>query len=638
MKKSKTKLLFSFIILIILVITIVRINTPVVSKYKNENEFIGIVTNYKQSTCMQIELLAKEKILVFDCNNNHYEYGEKLKINGKLKTPKNSTTFNYRNYLLSKKINYIVYPEKIQKLKKSNNYIYILKNKMNEKINHYKSKNYLKAFIFGSTELIDEEIIQSYRLNGISHLFAISGMHITLLSTILFIILNIMFYIFVTNFSPSVIRATFMFIILNIVNNKIKSIYILISLLMIMLLINPFYLYNLGFVFSYSVTFFLIFFSNLFTKEKNYLIKTFMISVIAFLASFPIMIQNFNSVNFLTPLLNVLFVPIVSFIIYPLSLLTYIFSFLDPIFYFIMFLFEKVSIYFNDLNFLTYTFKDIGIIGLVLYFILSFLILKNKKYIFIFTIIIILHININYFDNKAFISAIDVGQGDSILLKLPNNKGNILIDTGGNPESKSSIAKTKIIPYLKKEGIRKLDYLILTHGDYDHIGETLNLIKNYKVGKIIMNENDNKLEKQIKNNFENVINVSNYTLNINGYILNFIGGQFESENLNSLIIYTKIKGNHIILMGDAEKDSEKYILKEYNLPKMDILKVGHHGSKTSSTDKFIGTIKPKISIISSGINNKYGHPSKEVVKKLKKYGKVYNTANTGTVKVVLAAR
>ena len=193
MKKSKTKLLFSFISLIILISTIVRINTSVVSKYKNENEFIGIVTNYKQSTCMQIELLAKEKILVFDCNNNHYEYGEKLKINGKLKTPKNSTTFNYRNYLLSKKINYIVYPEKIQKLKKTNNYIYVLKNKMNEKINHYKSKNYLKAFIFGSTELIDEEIIQSYRLNGISHLFAISGMHITLLSTILFIILNKIF-------------------------------------------------------------------------------------------------------------------------------------------------------------------------------------------------------------------------------------------------------------------------------------------------------------------------------------------------------------------------------------------------------------------------------------------------------------
>ena len=653
MKKLKIKLLFSFLFLFIIIITFLRINQTPMSKYKNETEFTGIITNYKQSTCTQIELLAKEKILVFDCDNNKYEYGEKIKIKGSLKIPNNSTTFNYQNYLLSKKINYIIYPEKIEKINKTNNPLYIIKNKMNEKIKNYESKEYLKAFIFGSTDLIDKDVTESYRTNGISHLFAISGMHITILSSILFIILNkifkrktsflfislfLLFYIFITNFSPSVIRATLMFIILNIVNNKTKSIYILISLFLIMILLNPFNLYNLGFMFSYVVTFFLIYFSGLINKEKNYLKKVFIISLIAFFASFPIMIYNFNSINFLSPLLNVLFVPIVSFIIYPLSLLTYIFSFLDPIFSLVMDLFEKVSMYFTDLDFLNFVFKDIGIIGFILYLILSFLTLKNKKYLFIFIIVVILHININYFDSNSFISAIDVGQGDSILLKLPYNKGNILVDTGGNPDSKSSIAKTRIIPYLKKEGISKINYLVLTHGDYDHAGEALNLIKNYKVGKIIMNKYDNKLEKEIKNTFSNVINISKYTLNINGYILNFVSVESRNENLSSLIIYTKINGNHIILMGDALEDSEKFLLKEYNLPQMDILKVGHHGSKTSSTEKFIGIIKPKISIISSGVNNIYGHPSKEVVERLSKYGKVYNTANNGTIKFVLAAR
>lgn len=653
MKKLKTKLLFSFIFIAIFVINLIRLENPPSSKYKSETEFIGIVTNYKKSTCTQIELLGKEKLLIFDCDNNKYSYGEKLKIKGKLKRPSNTDTFNYENYLLSKNIHYIVYADKIEKIEPSNSYIYMLKNKMHEKIQNYKSKEYLNAFVLGKTDLIDENAFQSYRSNGISHLFAISGMHITLLSTILYLILNkflsrqksfiiislfFIFYIFVTNFSPSVIRATFMFIILNIINSKVKSIYILLSLFLIMILINPFYLYNLGFTFSYVVTFFLITFSDLIKKQKNYFKKIFVISLISFLASLPLMIQNFNSVNFLSPLLNVIFVPLVSFIIYPFSLLTYILPFLDSIFTAIMNLFENISISLEKLDYLTFIFRDLGNINIVIYFLLSFLVLKNKKYIFVFIIIAFLHININFFDNKAFISAIDVGQGDSILIKLPNNKGNILVDTGGNPNSENKIAESRIIPYLKKEGINKINYLILTHGDYDHVGEALNLIHNYKVEKIIMNKNDNALEKQIKREFHDVVNVSKYTLNINGYILNFIGNTFEDENLSSLIIYTKIKGHHIILMGDAEKESEKSILKEYNLPNMDILKVGHHGSNTSSTEKFIGTIKPKISIISSGLNNIYGHPSKDVVLRLKEYGMVYNTAVNGTVKIILQAR
>ena len=650
MKRLKITLpLKIFLLIIIIGLSIFRLNNPKASIYKNETEFTGVIINIKSSKCQNITLKAKEKLLIYDCNNEKYKIGQEIKVNGKLQKPKNSITFNYQNYLLSQSIYYTVYAEEIKVLNEPTNIFYKIKNNLYEKTENYKTKEYLNAFVLGNNSLIDEEVKESYQNNGISHLLAISGMHITFLSTILLFIFNklfknkkisfylisvfLLFYIFITNFSPSVIRAVLMFILIKVTNKK--SIQIIITLFLLFILINPFYIYNIGFLFSFTITFFLILFKEKIKKHENYFIKTFIISFVAFLASIPIMINSFYKINLLSPIINVIFVPFASLIIYPLSLLTYIFPILDFPLEKIISIFEMLSFKIESLKFLTIIMKDINIMIFILYYLVIYLSLRDKKYLIILFIMILLHHNINIFDKSSFITMIDVGQGDSILLKL-SNKSNILIDTGGNINS--NIAKKRIIPYLSKEGITKLDYLILSHGDYDHAGAAIDLNNNFKVEKIIMNKNDNELETKIKKEHKSVINADKYKIKIEEFTLEFINKTFKDENDSSLIIYTKINGNHIILMGDASENSEDYILDEYNLPKMDILKVGHHGSSTSSSEQFIEKIQPKTSLISSGLNNRYGHPSSEVVNRLKKYGTVYNTAYDGTVKLFLAAR
>ena len=110
---------------------------------------------------------------------------------------------------------------------------------------------------------------------------------------------------------------------------------------------------------------------------------------------------------------------------------------------------------------------------------------------------------------------------------------------------------------------------------------------------------------------------------------------FNDENDNSLVLYTKINNTKILFTGDASLKTEEFILKNYNLEEVDILKVAHHGSSTSSGIKFLEKIKPKISIVSSGKNNRYNHPNDSVVNRLKKYGTFYNTAENGTVEIVI---
>ena len=197
---------------------------------------------------------------------------------------------------------------------------------------------------------------------------------------------------------------------------------------------------------------------------------------------------------------------------------------------------------------------------------------------------------------------LDVGQGDSFLIELKHNK-NILIDTGGNVFSNYNMAKNKLIPYFKSRGIRKIDYLILTHGDYDHLGEVINLIKDFKVDNVIFNgDSYNDLENEIitllKQN-----NISYFKgfnkLNIGDVKFEFLNTKFyDNENDNSNVIYLKINNYKFLFMGDAGNNREKSILEKYNLKDIDFLKVGHHGSKTSSSAYFINNINPNMLNIS----------------------------------------
>ena len=671
MKKLKTILQSNIITIFIFLITVFYIlfylNNKPESKYtKNENIITGYIYECdRKEDKIVLKVKGKENILVNYYDDFKCELGSYIKAYGEIKKPEKNTNFylfNYQNYLLTKKINYIFKADKIEKINTKIPFIYQIKNYLNKHIENYKSKPYLEALVLGKDDNIKENVIESYQTNGISHLLAISGAQITLFScgllfilsklfskntSYLFTIMFLLFYLFITNFQSSILRAVAFFIILTINKQfelKISTLKLLIITLCTLLIINPYLIYSLGFILSFTVSFFLILFKGLINKYQNYFSKTLVISLIAFLSSAPIIINSFFKINLLSPIINLYFVPLVTFIIYPLALLTFIFKPLDNIFLNIVTIMEKASLKLSNIDILNLSMSHINIIFFIIYYLIIILILynwqKGRNYVIVFFIILLIHHNINYLNPYSTLTMIDVGQGDSFLLKLKHNKANILIDTGGiasyDDRKPYDIAKNILIPYLNAEGVNKLDYLIITHGDFDHGGMAKNLIKNFKIKHIILNRENNNLEKEIIKKFKGKItNISEGIIKIENINLNFLNGlNTYDENKASLIIYTNIENRNILLMGDATKESENYILNTYNLPKMDILKVGHHGSNTSTSKKFIKKISPKISLISAGKNNIYGHPHQETLKKLKN-SDVYITKKDGAVKINL---
>ena len=242
------------------------------------------------------------------------------------------------------------------------------------------------------------------------------------------------------------------------------------------------------------------------------------------------------------------------------------------------------------------------------------------------------------FSKEDYVMYLDVGQGDSALININDNT--TLIDTGGqiqikDQEYKYKIAKNKLVPYLNSVGIKKLDNLVLTHGDADHMKEALYLVNHFKIKQVVFNCGEyNDLEKELikvldkkKIKYYSCIN----ELNIDDNKLYFLQTkEYDNGNDNSNVIYTELDGYKFMFMGDAGVEKEKDILEKYNLSNIDVLKVGHHGSGTSSSKEFIKEIKPKYGVISVGKNNRYGHPNKEVLNNLSD-SKIYRTDQDGSI-------
>ena len=350
----------------------------------------------------------------------------------------------------------------------------------------------------------------------------------------------------------------------------------------------------------------------------------------------PILVNNFFKVNFLSIILNIIYIPFVSYILFPLCLITVLFPFFDSFTYFVINVFETITKFFSSINLLTFSISKMNIILVIIYYFIFIWIIKSndklKKKIIISFILIVFIINNNVLVNNE-VHFLDVGQGDSTLIRIKNK--NILIDTGGNVNF--NISENVLIPYFRSLGVKKINYLILTHGDYDHMGSSIDLVNNFNVEKVIFNvgsynELENNLIKILKEkNIKYYKNIEE--ININKNKLYFLNTDiYDNENDNSSVVYLKLNNYKFLFMGDAGKERELDIINKCNLNKIDFLKVGHHGSDTSSNIKFINTIKPKYSLISVGENNNYGHPKKSVLDILSS-SKIYRTDINGEIKI-----
>lgn len=651
MIRLKTLLQYNYfyIILVILVLCLTFIRNSFYNESKfngSENSFVGIVDEIKKSDdYYKITIKSKEKIIgsYYSKEPLNISLGDKITFKGTLSKPKNNTipnTFNYRKYLYNHHVYYLVKIDNIKVISKTRSVKYKVKNYIVKRSEKFKHSDYFKAFLIGDKSEMDDYSL--FQKNGVSHLFAISGMHLSLLSGIILFLFKksrfkeilacifLILFSMITNYSASIYRSLLLFIYI-VLNKKldlrISTVNVLLLVVCTLLIFNPLIIYDMGFLYSVSVSLGLILFNKY--MKKNYFVNMFLTSFIAFLFSLPITLYYNYEINLMQIINNVVIVPLVSIIIYPLTILTFIFSFLEPILNVLISILKFISTHLIMINIIV---PKVSFIFYFIYYVFLFMFLKTNRNIFILLIIIYtLCIKAKpLIDFNTYVYFLDVGQGDSSLIYSKHKV--ILIDTGGNDNIKVS---DNTIKFLKSTGKSKINYLVLTHGDFDHMGEAINLVNNFKVEKVIFNCGPyNELESGLIKVLDKK-KIPYYScikeLNIDDNKLYFLNNKnYGNENDNSSVIYTKLNNHKFLFMGDAGVEVEEDLIEKYNLQDIDVLKVGHHGSKTSSSKKFIDEIEPKYSIISVGKNNRYGHPNNEVLNNIKD-SKIYRTDLDGSI-------
>ena len=717
------KILIFLVILIVAFAQIKYYEGIFENKYKNIKEddeisIIGTIVSdpqekeYKTKYILKIDTINSNKkykntkvILYTKKGKETLKYGDKIELVGNFKLAqerRNPGGFDYRFYLKTKKIYGIVTTKNTKKLKENNvNIISMIANKTANVIKN-QSKKLLKnkeaclliGLLIGDTDEIDEETKEDFRNSNLTHMLAVSGLHVSYvllgvnyiitkvkihkkLSKII-VMLLILFFILVTGATPSVLRAGTMtiYLIIGCIFYRRISVFSSLNLsLLVIIIMNPYCLFDVGLQLSYAGTIGIVYLYPI-IKEKIYnKANSILITISANIVIIPIMLYNFNTISLTFFISNLLAGPIIGIII----ILGFSIIIISLIFFPIANIFSKIlnlliilflntakacaNLPLSKIFIITPTLKYI----FLYYCLLVFIIIKERAQIriniklrnkVIAILIILVIINpIKYFSNikqsNLKIYFVDVGQGDSTCIVTPKNKV-ILIDGGGNSKDENyDIGKQTLLPYLLDKKINKIDYCIVSHFDSDHCGGLMYILKNLKVKNIIIGkqyeEYENykefiKIAKDKKINIRVVEAGEKITIEKNLYIdvlwpINREKMVIQNAiNNNSLVFKLRYINFSMLFTGDIEEIAEKEILDNYKenteLLKSTILKVAHHGSKTSSTKEFINIVKPKYAVIGVGKDNKFGHPSNVTIENLKTINtEIYRTDEMGEISI-----
>jgi len=645
---SKSKYLYIIIFGMILFLSFMRINfKEKVSKYSiNDNSFVLKVTSLKyQNEKYIVELSGKEKLISY-CDVFPYDVGDILSVKGTLSIINKNTIpnlFNYQNYYNNKNIFYRLNIEKMVLERKNNSLLNRIKIKIRKRIEIQQNNEYLYAFILGDTSYLDKD---NYKYNGVSFLLSVGSFQVLSITYVLEIIkrkfkipekyflliisLILLGYLWQVSFKIGILRCSLCYILrrlLKYYKKRMKYSDVILIVGSLLILIEPRFLYNVSFYYSFIISYGL----SMIKKIKgNYFKRIFIISLYANILSFPITIYTNYEVNFLSSLISVILMPMIHFIIFPLCIISFIFPSLNIFLNFFVSMINDINTLFTSISIFYFIFRKPSIIVLLLYYLVIFLFLKKKRYGLIILLMMLIHLNINKIIKEEFVIFLDVREGDSILIK--SNDKVSLIDTGGNVNYDYS---KDIIKYIHSLGITKIENIFFTHGDYDHLGSGYELIKNIKVRKVYFNNDKyNENEKKIINLLESkkisYEKIDKMKMKVNNFEFLIVSYSLSTENDSSMMFMIKNKEIKLMLMGDATVESENMLLKEYNLANIDILKLGHHGSKTSTGITFWNKVKPLFSVISVGLNNKYHLPSPEVMERIKK-SNVFLTSIHGSI-------
>lgn len=609
------------------------------------------VYDYGYQYVLDINLINDKKAnfnVIFNSNQN-FEIMDRLSLTGEfveINTLNNFNTFNYRKYLKSKNIFYEFESDNVITAGHKTSIKYGIKNYIisffNENLNDISAK-FMNSMIVGYK--VDDEIFEDFERFGLAHILAISGLHINILVVFLdfigrnigfnkkvygiVIILFLVFYGYIIDFPVSILRVLSMYSLnyLNIYYYKIKdNLNSLFFGIFVVLIINPFFIYSIGFYLSFIAIFSIYYLSEkikkIFPDIPSWLILPLSIQ----LGTVPFLIHYFSSINILSILINLVFVPIMSYslifgFIYLLIPFLPIEKIIEGIFVIVEYMMNGVKIIGNlfEFNNLSMTFFDIFIFYLILLCILNYRKVFDifSIYYKVLSLIVAFCIVKLFFLDTVIINFVDVDQGDAFMLR---SNETILVDTGGNPFNTTSSGK-KFVDYLVKNKVKNIDKIFLSHDDLDHIGNLEMILENIEVLKIYGNSKKYRSEKIKKND---VIKGSNYKIQV---LLD--GENSLNSNDSSLVLLVEVFGKNILLTGDIEENEDKILVDK----KIDFLKVSHHGSKYSTGDIFLENNEIENAIISVG-ENRYGHPSDKVIERLmKKDIKIYRTDIDGNIEI-----
>lgn len=536
--------------------------------------------------------------------------------------PTNDNAFNYKNYLYSQGI---TNNASIKRLLDVNTKETLFQ-KLQERIaSNDLVDSYASMFVLGIKDEVIEDYYQQLTDLSVVHLFALSGLHIHLLKDMLrkvlrffmpdkyidyFGIVLIGIYIYLIPFNISFMRAYLVMVLAVLFKRYLNKLDCLSIVTIIMLCTNPYIIFSLSFIFSYFIYFVIL----LINKNKYF-------NLLVYFGSLPIILMIQYRINILSLLLGIILVPLVS-LLYQIIWLYMIFgnvvrSLVMVIIYFL----NNIITFCNDFSvFLNFSKPSLFFI-LVYYFIYFKIILKinikrniTREVLLLFSLLLMFYLK-PYYCIEGKVVMIDVGQGDCFLIQQPFNQGNILIDTGGLRNK--DLASLTLVPYLRSQGIFELDYVFISHDDFDHCGAYESLSNQIEIKHTVK-----KYQEKMKiGNIEIEMLKSDVSSNDN--------------NDTSLVIKATINDLVYLFTGDASNLVEKDLIKKYPNLKVDVLKVSHHGSTTGTCSEFLEVVRPKIALISCGKDNRYGHPSDAVLRRLEDYDiKIYRSDLMGMVKIV----
>ncbi|MBE0700747.1 MAG: ComEC/Rec2 family competence protein [Acholeplasmataceae bacterium] len=574
----------------------------------------------------------------FHSAHNQFSHNDQLTITGDVAQYRNQTVpngFNPKIYHLSQGV--IGYLKTYQILHHEERFsLWEIRNHVSSYLSRFESGVYLQSYILGEKSFSNDQN-ETFKDLGILYLFSLSGLHffglIQIIRKIMFYldlrkgnqrIIIVFFYfvmLFLQAFSLTVIRLFIMYLFME-ANTYFKWKYTRLDGLFltfyVMVIMHIPWLFHQGFLLSFLILLMLNLTQDFYRSQSGYL-KTLIISSLVFLIILPL----YGHLSLLMIFLMPFFVFVLTKPFLWITIITIIWHPMDLLFSKVIHLFERALAVVQSRNFsLHLPTPNVGF--LTAYFLLLTYLLCSKSFlssmkrltlIVLFYLILFIQ-NIYWFDAQVYF--LDVGQGDATVILSPTC--NIVIDS-----------YQYVTPFLKSLGVYRLDFLVLTHSDTDHIREAQRIINEFQVERVVLNPYDDYGLNHSNIHRAQVgeeLHCDPYTMRIMGPLRNY-----HSSNDNSLVVQMKINELVFLFAGDAEQASENEMAFHHQHQlKSDVLKIGHHGSSTSSSQSFLDYVNPRIAVVSVGYDNRFQFPSSEVLHRLAlQRVQVFRTDLEGTI-------